>query len=109
MSSEKDVYILYWDDVVDALVKGGCDNKPVVKHLLYMYGTRISEIYLLISDNDQGEMDPSWMLYHSLEELFGVEEADDIIFTTEYAYLSGYVGTPEDEREEIETMRRMLQ
>lgn len=108
MGYNTDVYIFNWVDAVDVLMEGGCDNRYVIEKLFYMYGARVGNNLLILSDDDRGDSDPAYSLYITLERLFDVGECGELLFTADHKRFTGYEGSYNDAEVEIENLRKLL-
>ena len=101
MWRDVEVFMYDWNDLVDTLAKDGHYNRYVVERVLKMYGEKVCDKYILVTDENMGDSDPMWSLYHAFDDLFGVPDFFDLLDDVGYERISGYGGSYDDEEKEL--------
>lgn len=101
MGYDVEVFMYDWNVLVDAIVRGGGHHRKVVEDILHMYGEKICDKYVLVTDDHMGDADPMWSICAALTSVFEIDEPDELLFGVEYEYIKGYSGSYEDEEHEL--------
>jgi hypothetical protein len=108
MGMSVDVFMYDWSELVDNIVDGGGYDRSVVEDVLIMYGEKICDKYVLVSDEYMGDYDPMWSMCAALKLLFDIDEPDELLFGVEDTCIKGYSGSCIDEEEELKRLSKRL-
>ena len=89
MSMSADMLMFDWDTIVSQIVDHGCPNRNVVEEVLQMYGEKICDNYVIMSD-DHRDIDELHMVCNAIESLFDIEDCFGVVYALDFRYIGGW-------------------
>ena len=91
MSTSADVLMFEWDDIVDTIVRNGCNDRHAVEDVLVLFGERICDKYVILSsshyDSSEDSLSP---LCAAIDKIFGTDDMYSTMLNAEYKYIGGW-------------------
>lgn len=88
MSMSADVLMFDRKELIDGLIGVGCYNKEVVEDTLDMFGKTVCDKYIILVNEHYAD-DAMYLLCRTIESLFDIECATDLIYDTDFEYIGG--------------------